>query len=70
MLATTPSTPQPHLITVKRFLENRDWPTESILRHFIFFNRYGFEDCCVRRIGRKVFIDIAAFDQWMIEQAK
>ncbi len=60
----------PQLVTVKRFLENRDWPTESILRHFIFFNRYGFEERCVRRIGRKVFIDIAAFDQWMLEQAR
>jgi hypothetical protein len=57
-------------LTVREFLKGRSWPTASSIRYYIFFNKYGFADKCVRRIGRKVFIDPSAFDRWMKEQAK
>ena len=61
----------PHTLqTVRQFLDGREWPTESVLRHLIFFNKYGFEKACVRRIGRKIFIDLSAFNSWMLNQAK
>ena len=59
-----------NLVTCKVFLQNRDWPTESSLRYYIFNNKYGFDAKCVRRIGRKVLIDLSAFEQWLQEQAK
>lgn len=58
------------LVTCRAFLRGRDWPTESSLRYYIFFNKYGFAEKCVRRIGRKVLIDLMAFDQWLQEQAR
>lgn len=57
-------------ITCKAFLQNRDWPTQSSLRYYIFFNKYGFADSCVRRVGRKVLIDANAFDTWVKENAR
>lgn len=57
-------------VTCKAFLQDRDWPTESSLRYYIFFNKYGFADTCVRRLGRKVLIDTNAFDTWVKENAR
>ena len=57
-------------VTCRAFLQDRDWPTPSSLRYYIFFNKYGFADSCVRRIGRKVLIDIQAFDSWVKETAR
>ena len=57
-------------VTCNAFLQNRDWPTKSSLRYYIFFNKYGFADRCVRRLGRKVLINIQAFDIWVKENAK
>ena len=59
-----------NLVTCKAFLEGRDWPTASSLRYYIFFNKYNFADRCVRRIGRKVLIDLSGFESWLLEQAK
>ncbi|MBP7074565.1 MAG: hypothetical protein KBA81_04180 [Rhabdochlamydiaceae bacterium] len=58
------------LVTCRAFLQGRDWPTESSLRYYIFFNKYGFAEKCVRRVGRKVLIDLTAFDQWLQQQAR
>lgn len=59
-----------NLVTCRSFLRKRDWPTASSLRYYIFFNKYGFAEKCVKRIGRKVLIDLSAFDVWLHEQAK
>jgi hypothetical protein len=59
-----------NLVTCRAFLKGRDWPTSSSLRYYIYFNKYGFADRCVKRIGRKVLIDLSAFDRWLLEQAK
>ena len=43
--------------------------TESSIRWLIFnANENGF-DVCIVRIGRRVFIDLDRFEQWMDEQA-
>ena len=67
---TSDSNQKPNLVTCKACLKNRDWPTESILRYYIFFNKYNFADRCVKRVGRKVLIDLAGFESWLLEQAK
>ena len=59
-----------NFVTCRSFLQDRDWPTASSLRYYIFFNKYGFADICVRRIGRKVLIDTQAFENWVKETAR
>jgi hypothetical protein len=65
-----PTLSKTNLVTCKAFLQGRDWPTPSSLRYYIFFNKYGFAEKCVKRIGRKVLIDIVAFDLWLQEKAR
>lgn len=62
--------PKTQFVPIRDFLNGRSWPTASSIRYYIFFNKYGFTDKCVRRIGRKVLINLSAFDQWLQEQAK
>ncbi|MBN2478636.1 MAG: hypothetical protein JXA94_00245 [Parachlamydiales bacterium] len=56
--------------TVHDFLATRSWPTKSSIRYYIFYNICNFETKCVRRVGRKVLINIEAFQLWLEEQAK
>lgn len=57
----------PRFQTVKAFLKDRSWPTESSIRWYIYFNKYNFEDRCVKRVGKKILIDRIAFDRWISE---
>lgn len=70
MTTNVSDSPTSKWVTCRAFLKDRDWPTPSSLRYYIFFNKYGFADKCVRRVGRKVLIDIAAFERWLQEQAR
>ena len=56
------------LIPVTKWNEHHQWPPIGGLRHLIFFaEENGFEKV-IRRCGRRVLIDEAAFFQWMEEQ--
>lgn len=55
--------------TVKEFVAERSWPTASSIRYYIFYNVFGFEAQCVRRLGRKVLIDTYAFEEWIENQS-
>jgi hypothetical protein len=57
-------------VTCKSFLRVRNWATESSLRCHIFFNKHGFADRCVKRVGRNILIDLVAFDLWLQERIK
>lgn len=59
------ATPTPRYQTIKDFLKDRSWPTKSSIRWYIFYNKYKFEDRCVKRVGKKILIDCNAFDQWI-----
>ena len=68
MTATT--TPSRQLFSVKEFARrHRGCLTEGALRALIFHNRNGFADKSVRRLGRKVVIDEAAFFEWLDERS-
>jgi hypothetical protein len=75
-MTETPKSPESRelfgerLVTFKKFLEGREWPSAATLRYYIFMNKFGFADQCVRRLGRKIFIDVVAFDQWILQQAR
>jgi hypothetical protein len=60
--------PKTRLIPVTKWNEHHQWPPIGGLRHLIFFaNENGF-DKVIRRCGRRVLIDEAAFFEWMDEQ--
>jgi hypothetical protein len=56
------------LLTVTGWAKEHSWPPEGGLRHLIFFARTNGFDKVIRRIGRRVLIDEAAFFQWAEKQ--
>lgn len=42
--------------------------TEPSVRWLVFNEKANGFSCCVRRIGRKVLIDLDAFEQWIERQ--
>lgn len=53
------------LIPVPKWNQHHEWPPQGGLRHLIFYaNTNGF-DRVIRRVGRRVLIDEAAFFQWV-----
>ena len=42
--------------------------TESSIRWLIFNEKTNGFSCCVKRIGRKVLIDLDQFESWINEQ--
>lgn len=56
------------LIPVTKWNEHHAWPPQGGLRHLIFHAQdNGFEKA-IRRAGRRVLIDEAAFFEWLDQQ--
>ena len=53
------------LIPVTRWNDHHDWPPQGGLRHLIFNEKSNGFDAVVRRVGRRVLIDEAAFFEWV-----
>ena len=49
----------PKYLTVKRFAAEYNFITEGGLRHLIFSNAI-FNDKCVKRVGKKILLDVEA----------
>ena len=64
----TEATPQ--LIPVTRWHERHPWPSAGGLRHLIFFAKTNGFHTVIRRIGRRVLIDEAAFFAWANAQGE
>lgn len=56
------------LIPVSRWNERHTWPPAGGLRHLIFFAETNGFNKVIRRIGRRVLIDEAAFFDWASTQ--
>jgi hypothetical protein len=69
MLSTTSTSPT-RLLTVKQWVETHAWPPEGGMRHLIFFSKSNGFGAVVRRVGRRVLIDEAAFFAWVEKQGK
>jgi hypothetical protein len=55
------------LIPVTEWNKYHSWPPIGGLRHLIFYgNQNGFNHC-IRRVGRRVLIDEAAFFEWVAQ---
>jgi hypothetical protein len=56
------------VIPLTEWPKHHPWPPLGGLRHLVFYaNRNGF-DKVVKRAGRRVLIDEAAFFEWLEEQ--
>ena len=53
------------LIPVPEWNEHHSWPPIGGLRHLIFYAEEKGFDKVIRRVGRRVLIDEAAFFQWV-----
>ncbi|MCP5361141.1 MAG: hypothetical protein H6908_00655 [Hyphomicrobiales bacterium] len=60
--------PTTKLIPVTEWNHHHSWPPAGGLRHLIFNEHANGFHQCVRRIGRRVLIDEAAFFCWVEEQ--
>ena len=60
--------PQTRLIPATKWNEHHQWPPLGGLRHLIFNEKINGFSKVIRRCGRRVLIDEAAFFQWMEEQ--
>lgn len=58
------------LIPLTKWNEYHDYPPPGGLRHLVFFSKTNGFDSVIRRIGRRVLIDEAAFFHWVEEQNK
>lgn len=58
------------LFTVDTWAKTRPWPSKGGLRHLIFHAKTNGFARVIRRVGRRVLIDEAAFFQWVDEQGE
>lgn len=59
------NSPAPRLIPATQWPAVHDWPPLGGLRHLIFHSATNGFDSVVRRCGRRVLIDEAAFFRWV-----
>lgn len=62
------NTPPNRFLTVKQFPIYYEAFSESALRWLIFNEKTNGFCRCIRRIGRKILIDVVEFDRWISEQ--
>jgi hypothetical protein len=56
------------LLTVADWPKHHAWPPAGGLRHLIFFAEINGFNKVIRRVGRRVLIDEAAFFSWVDQQ--
>ena len=54
-----------HYLTRKQACEKYPFLTESMLKNLLFKNIGGFREACVRRIGRRIFLDEQALPHFI-----
>lgn len=60
--------PRTRLIPLTQWNEHHAWPPIGGLRHLVFHAKNNGFDTVIRRVGRRVLIDEAAFHRWVAEQ--
>lgn len=57
--------PKTRLIPLTKWNEFHPYPALGGLRHLVFFAKENGFDTVVRRIGRRILLDEAAFFEWV-----
>lgn len=60
-------TKAPELIPVSEFNNVYQWPSTGALRQLIFYNTDNFVEKVVRKIGKRLYIKVPAFFEWVEE---
>lgn len=60
----------PRLVAASDWNQHFEWPPQGGLRHLIFHADTNGFDRVVRRVGRRVLIDVNAFFTWVESQGK
>ena len=55
----------PRLLTVKQCVEKEIYPNEGGLRSLIFNSDKNGFNSVIKRVGKRCFIDVQAFYQWI-----
>lgn len=67
-MKTTAESLQHKLIPITKWHEFHPWPPIGGLRHLVFFAKDNGFHKVIRRVGRRVLIDEAAFFHWADKQ--
>ncbi len=65
---STPEKSPRRIIPLTEWPKYHPWPPIGGLRHLVFFAESNGFNAVVRRIGRRVLLDEAAFFEWVEEQ--
>ena len=60
--------PNSRLIPASAWANHHPWPPIGGMRHLIFFSESNGFNKVIRRVGRRVLIDEAAFFEWVGKQ--
>lgn len=67
-MITPANVPTNRFLTVKQFPSYCEAFSESGLRWLIFNEKANGFCRCIRRVGRKILIDVVEFENWISEQ--
>jgi hypothetical protein len=59
---------QSRLIPLTQWPQHHSWPPIGGLRHLVFHRKSNGFDKVIRRAGKRILIDEAAFFEWVAEQ--
>lgn len=62
---TKPEQQVPTLVPVSKFNDWIPYPTIGSLRQTIFFNTGNFNEKVIRKIGKRIYIHIPSFYEWV-----
>jgi hypothetical protein len=54
-------------LTVQQWIETKPWPPLGGLRHLIWNSKHNGFDSVIRRVGRRILLDSAAFEKYLSE---
>ena len=57
----------PEVIPVSEYNNFYDYPSVGALRQLIFYNTDNFVDKVIRRIGKRLYVKVPAFFEWVEE---
>lgn len=57
-------------IPIPDWKKHHDWPKEGGLRHLVFNRKQNGFDKCVKKVGKRILIDEAAFFRWVEETSE
>lgn len=59
------------LIPFTKWNEHHTYPTIGQLRHFrLYGHKTGFNEACVRKVGKRLYVDERAFFEWFEKQGR